>query len=317
MSFWAKLAIALAVVSKLASGGARLVFRNFTSALRTLLCGLFVGRINPKLLSFKQTNSPEFSGRVKGAMSSFPSPLRPVLLVGLIGALAYHGFTIGACAAEGPTVGLVTQVANQAQVGTETAAVGTLVHMNDKLLTGAKGRLQVTFRDKTELTLGENASVVVDHYVFNPDAGLGEATLNVTKGAFRFATGLLKDMPKKNITVSTPVAALAVRGTDFWSGFIDGAYGVVLFDESKLSVKNEIGAVMLTSAGMGTDIPAPLKDTQAPGRPYKWPPDKIARALAQTNIGLTINPGIIGPLVPLVPVIPGILPSPNPPPRSP
>jgi hypothetical protein len=35
--------------------------------------------------------------------------------------------------------------------------VGTLVHMNDELRTGPKSRLEVTFRDKTTLTLGENA----------------------------------------------------------------------------------------------------------------------------------------------------------------
>ena len=51
------------------------------------------------------------------------------------------------------TVGMVTKVENQAQVGTEAAAVGTLVHMNDSPRAGAKSRLQVTFRDKTEFKL--------------------------------------------------------------------------------------------------------------------------------------------------------------------
>jgi len=50
-------------------------------------------------------------------------------------------------------VGMVTKVENQAQVGTEAAAVGTLVHMNDSPRAGAKSRLQVTFRDKTEFKL--------------------------------------------------------------------------------------------------------------------------------------------------------------------
>jgi hypothetical protein len=41
--------------------------------------------------------------------------------------------------------------------------------MNDQLLTGANARLQVTFRDGTVLTLGENAKVVVDRYVTIPN----------------------------------------------------------------------------------------------------------------------------------------------------
>ena len=117
---------------------------------------------------------------------------------------------------------MVTKVENQAQVGGQPAAVGSPVHTNDTVSTGAKGRLQVTFRDQTNLTLGENASVVIDRYVFDPDAGVGEATLNTTKGAFRLATGRLSEMTKKNINVSSPFAALAVRGTDFWWGPFKG-----------------------------------------------------------------------------------------------
>ena len=79
--------------------------------------------------------------------------------------------------AAGPTVGMVSKVQNQAQIDGQPAAVGSPVHTNDTVSTGAKGRLQVTFRDQTNLTLGENASVVIDRYVFRPDASIGGATL--------------------------------------------------------------------------------------------------------------------------------------------
>ena len=127
------------------------------------------------------------------------------------------------------------------QVGGEAAAVGSPVHTNDTLQTGAKARLQVTFRDNTNLTLGENATVVVDRYVFDPDAGVGEATLNATKGALRVVTGRLSDMQKKDIKVSTPYAALAVRGTDFWAGAVKGKPGVLLVHNSRLEVRDRNG----------------------------------------------------------------------------
>jgi hypothetical protein len=209
-------------------------------------------------------------------------------------------------AANGPTVGMVTRVLNQAQVGSETAVVGTLVHMNDELRTGPKARLLVTFRDKTELTLGENASVVIDRYVFDPDASTGELVLKTSVAAFRLATGKISEMRTKSIDVSTPVAALAVRGTDFWWGPIDGVFGVLLVHNSKLGVKTDAGEVLIDKAGYGTDIEQGLskkKAPGAPGRPYKWPPEKVARALSQTDFGLAFNPGILSPLVPLVPVV--------------
>ena len=52
--------------------------------------------------------------------------------------------------------------------------------------------------------------------------------VKATRGAMRFVTGQIGKMKDHNVTVVTPQAALAVRGTDFWVGPIDGQYGVLL-----------------------------------------------------------------------------------------
>ena len=204
--------------------------------------------------------------------------------------------------AAGPTVGMVTKVENQAQVGAQAAAVGSIVHMNDTLQTGAKARLQVTFRDNTNLTLGENASVVVDRYVFDPDAGVGEATLNATKGAFRLVTGRLSEMPNKDIKVSTPFGALAVRGTDFWWGPhpVQGQSGVLLVHNSRLEVRKEDCpegsdsdrrrcrcAVTLDQAEEGTYID---RRTGCPEAPRHWTPAEVESALSTTGFSVAFGP---------------------------
>jgi len=66
--------------------------------------------------------------------------------------------------------------------------------MGDRLSTGANARLQVTFRDNSVLTLGEQASVVVDRYLFDPERSKGEILLKSTQGALLFAGGKLKQM---------------------------------------------------------------------------------------------------------------------------
>ena len=201
--------------------------------------------------------------------------------------------------AAGSTVGMITKVENQAQVDGQPAAVGTPVHTNDTVSTGAKARLQVTFRDQTNLTLGENASVVIDRYVFDPDAGIGEATLNTTKGAFRLATGRLNEMTKKKINVTSPFAAMAVRGTDFWWGSVQGQYGVLLVHNSRLEVRAE-------ECPEGTDTiaegaAAPLRLTRrkraptsiaggCPGVPRHWTPQEVESALSQTSFSLAFAP---------------------------
>jgi hypothetical protein len=144
----------------------------------------------------------------------------------LLTLVLHLGSLAGVIAAE--SVGTVTKIENQAQIGTRNAAVGSPVFMNDRLRTGASARLQVTFRDDSVLTLGEKANVVVDRYVFSPDQSSANVVLNATQGALRFAGGKIEQMHQRNIVVNTPNAALAVRGTHFWAGPIRGKYGVLL-----------------------------------------------------------------------------------------
>jgi hypothetical protein len=168
-------------------------------------------------------------------------------------------WTIDADAAD--AVGSVTKVVSPAS----PAAVGATVRMNDRLRTGPNGRLQVTFSDGSVLTLGENANVVVDRFVYNPQKSKGEVLLTSTKGAFRFAGGKIKQMSQRDIKVKTPSAALAVRGTEFWAGPIDGQYGVLLLS-GHVNVSNRAGAVRLSSPGMGTDIPLRAKPRRKASR---------------------------------------------------
>jgi hypothetical protein len=198
----------------------------------------------------------------------------------LLVVLAQPVFAWAAADEDSGRVGIVNKVENQAQVisasGATTAIVGTPVHMRDELRTGADARLQIIFRDDTVLTLGEQASVVIDRYVFDPDQGIGETVLQATKGAFRFATGRIKELNDRKIAVSTPVADIGVRGTEFWGGPLGAKYGVFLLD-GEVIVSNQAGRVTLSAPGQGTDIPSPL---DPPGPVKVWGAEKVARAVA-------------------------------------
>src|SRR4029453_5849527 len=98
----------------------------------------------------------------------------------------------------------------------------------------------------------------IDRYVYNPDKSTGELALKSASGALRFVGGSIEQLQTKKITVATPVRAMAVRGTDFWAGPIDGQYGVLLL-KGNVRVSNRAGAVTLNRPGWGTDIPLPRK----------------------------------------------------------
>jgi hypothetical protein len=247
---------------------------------------------------------PALSEISMGPFRSWSRWLGPRCLLRFLAILVCLVAAFSSGAATAAPVGTVTRVQKQAQIGNTEAVVGTPVHMNDQLRTGPDARLQVTFVDETVLTLGENARVVIDRYVYNPGQGTGEVALTATRAALRFTTGKFNQLREKSITVTTPVAALAVRGTDFWAGIVDYHYGVYLLD-GKLNVGNSIAAVDLLP-GQGTDFTPSLKDPEVPGTPYEWPPDKVARALSQTSFGLAFNPGVLTPGI-LIPLIPGII----------
>ena len=189
------------------------------------------------------------------------------LLVGLSGA---------AFAAE--RVGQVLRIKG----GCEVAADGqkrplqaaSPVHLLDVVTTGADARLVVELDDGTVLTLGENAELKIDEFVFRKP-GVSDRLKLFAGGAFRFTTGRLAKTAGSVIEINTRVPVLGVRGTDFWAGPLDGNYSVLLFDGA-LEVSNNGAAVMLDDPGEGTNI----TDGGSPGPVTRWPQDKVQRALS-------------------------------------
>jgi len=96
-------------------------------------------------------------------------------------------------------------------------------------------------------------------------------------GAFRFVSGQVSKLARSDVNVTTPVATLGIRGTEFWGGPIDDqALGVFLV-EGAVRVSNARGMRTLRRPGEGTNIAA---RGRAPGPVTIWPQAKVDRALA-------------------------------------
>ena len=74
------------------------------------------------------------------------------------------------------------------------------------------GALHIRFLDDTELRLGSASRVVLDSFVYDPATSAGEFAIELGEGVFRILTGSLA---KESFAISTPVAVIGVRGTDF------------------------------------------------------------------------------------------------------
>jgi len=60
------------------------------------------------------------------------------------------------------------------------------------------------------LTIGPNSNLVIDDFVYNPNAGGGRFAASLTKGALRFVGGQISHTA--GATINTPVASLGIRG---------------------------------------------------------------------------------------------------------
>tara|TARA_R110002110_G_scaffold85816_3_gene223652 strand:+ start:28370 stop:29956 length:1587 start_codon:yes stop_codon:yes gene_type:complete len=95
----------------------------------------------------------------------------------------------------------------------ENVRSGDPVFLGDTIETGPDSGLQIMLMDETIFTIGPDAALIIDEFVYDPETSAGKVTASVLKGAFRFVSGrVAKDEPR-NMSVKTPVGTIGIRGT--------------------------------------------------------------------------------------------------------
>ena len=88
--------------------------------------------------------------------------------------------------------------------------VGTDVQANEIITTANNDRAHLVFLDGTTLTVGPNAQLTIDKFVYDPTTRKGELAINASKGLFRLIGG--KISKSAAITVATPSSTIGIRG---------------------------------------------------------------------------------------------------------
>lgn len=88
--------------------------------------------------------------------------------------------------------------------------IGIDVQANELITTSAADRAHLVFLDGSSLTVGPNARLTIDKFVFDPNTRTGELAINATKGVLRLVGGKIsKTSP---VTVTTPSSTIGIRG---------------------------------------------------------------------------------------------------------
>ena len=88
--------------------------------------------------------------------------------------------------------------------------VGLDVFANERVTTGANDRAQLLFLDGSSLSVGPNADLTLDKYVYDPAKGTGAIAITAGKGILRLVGGAITKQTEATIT--TPSGTIGIRG---------------------------------------------------------------------------------------------------------
>jgi hypothetical protein len=209
-------------------------------------------------------------------MKNYSGIFWALLLVGLLCGLPAH-----AQQAAGHVERQKGMASRSAASGTTDLAQGGRVFVGDEIRTGPGARLQIRFDDQSRLTLGENARITINRFVY-ASGGDSRQALAIARGVFRYATGQIGKLKPSNVAFKTPVASVGIRGTVFLGGELtvgmpagQSHYGFQII-EGAIEVTSPAGSVVLDEPGEGTFLP--LTDIAAPTPARQWSEAATAEA---------------------------------------
>lgn len=218
--------------------------------------------------------------------------------------LAGGGFAIAQSAAIGVAASVVKDVKlSNAQIPKPKAlVVRQRIALGDLIATGKASQAQLLLLDRSTFSIGANASVRIDRFVYDPASGRNSGA-SVTRGAFRFMSG--QKNRANSATIDSPIATIGIRGTILEGVVGDGAREIAKTEidavkkakadketatlvvlrgpGSRTQPGADIGAASVVSGGVTVELTAPMQAAfvpragAAPIGPFKLSPAGLAK----------------------------------------
>ena len=131
--------------------------------------------------------------------------------------LLFASFKTTKVQAQAANIGDISELNGIAQIVRDKPYEANLkfaIQSNDEAIT-TDGRMAITFLDDSVVKLTEHSQLLIDEYIYDPDPSKSKMAITFGLGTARFITGNLNRIDKQNISLKTPTANIAIRGTDF------------------------------------------------------------------------------------------------------
>jgi len=165
--------------------------------------------------------------------------------------------------AQAVDIGDISELNGQAQIVRDEPLDATLkfaIQSNDEAITN-NGRMAITFLDDSTVRLTEHSQLTIDEYIYDPDPSKAKMALTFGLGTARFITGNLGRIDKQNISLKTPTANIAIRGTDFTATIDElGRSLIILLPDAlglssgEIEVVTAMGSVILNKPFQATTV---------------------------------------------------------------
>lgn len=189
-------------------------------------------------------------------------------LLGFLGLGLWAVGSLGLPAAMAAEVGRVTEGQGPAfadNAGTTRSLVReTGVMLNDLVRTAPEGRVAMTLGERTTLRMGGQARVRIDRFIANQGG-------TITIGSGAVGVDVQGRLPR-GLTVRSPYALVAVRGTRFVVGREPARGFSVLVDQGRVDVR-AAGVTVTLGPGEGTTV---ARRGQRPAPPTPWSRERAA-----------------------------------------
>lgn len=181
-------------------------------------------------------------------------------------------------------------------------ASGQEIFLGDRINTGPSAGLQIILLDQTVFTIGPNASMVIDSFVYDPATGRGSMDARVIKGAFRFVSGRIANSDPSKVSIKTPSASIGIRGTTIVGQVVGNtlrvalvgqgpsnntgkpaSYMIVFANGMQIAVYRTGYWVVVTGPGAAPGAPSPM--------PAGWYRQVMSQILGRAFFGPLPGPG--------------------------
>ena len=165
--------------------------------------------------------------------------------------------------AQAVNIGDISELSGSASVVRDIpydASIDFVIQTNDEAITN-NGRMAITFLDDSQVKLTEHSQLLIDEYIYDPDPSKSKMALTFALGTTRFITGNLNRIDKQNISLKTPTANIAIRGTDFTTTVNELGESLIILlpdpyglSSGEIEVTTAIGSVILNQPFQATTV---------------------------------------------------------------